>query len=163
MAGPMDGFERGTFTFEGKTREVYRTGSGPAVIVIAEVPGITPKVAEFGRRVADIGCTAVLPRLFGVPGRGQSGGAVLQTVLPACVSREFSCWATRKTSPVTVWLRALARQMHAECGGPGVGAARMCFTGGFALAVTVDDVLLAPVLSQPSLPFPNTKRPTQDL
>ena len=65
MAGPMDGFERRTFTFEGKTREVYRTGSGPAVIVIAEIPGITPKVAEFGRRVADIGCTAVLPRLFG--------------------------------------------------------------------------------------------------
>jgi dienelactone hydrolase len=30
----------------------------------------------------------------------------------------------------------------------------MCFTGGFALAMMVDDVVVAPVLSQPSLPFP---------
>ncbi|MBV9040827.1 MAG: hypothetical protein JOZ68_07470 [Acidimicrobiia bacterium] len=85
------------------------------------------------------------------------------SILPACVSREFSCWATRKTSPVTVWLRALARQMHGECGGPGVGAVGMCFTGGFALAMMVDDVLLAPVLSQPSLPFALSKRHKRDL
>jgi len=30
----------------------------------------------------------------------------------------------------------------------------MCFTGGFALGMMVDDRMLAPVLSQPSLPFP---------
>jgi len=163
MAGPMDGFERRTFTFEGKTREVYRTGSGPAVIVIAEIPGITPKVAEFGRRVADIGCTAVLPRLFGEPGRPASGGYVMQSLAPACISGEFSCFATRKTSPVTVWLRALARQMHTECGGPGVGAVGMCFTGGFALAMMVDEVVMAPVLSQPSLPFAITRAHRRDL
>jgi dienelactone hydrolase len=159
----LDGYDHFTFTDEGETRDVYRTGSGPAVIVIAEIPGITPKVAEFGRRVAAIGCTAVLPRLFGVPGRGQSAGAVITSVGPACVSREFNCWATRKASPVTVWLRALARQMHAECGGPGVGAVGMCFTGGFALAMMVDDIMLAPVLSQPSLPFAITKRHRRDL
>jgi dienelactone hydrolase len=162
-AQALEGFEHTTFTHEGKTRDVYRTGSGPAVIVIAEIPGITPKVAEFGRKVAALGCTAVLPRLFGVAGRGQSVGAVIQSVGPACVSREFSCWATRKTSPVTVWLRALARQMHGECGGPGVGAVGMCFTGGFALAMMVDDVMLAPVLSQPSLPFGITKNHRRDL
>jgi dienelactone hydrolase len=163
MADALGGFEHSTFTFEGKTRDVYRIGSGPAVIVIAEVPGITPEVAEFGRRVADIGCTAVLPRLFGEPGKAASGGYIVQTVAPACISREFSCFATRKTSPVTVWLRALARQMHAECGGPGVGAVGMCFTGGFALAMMVDEVVLAPVLSQPSLPFPITKAHRRDL
>ena len=159
----LDGYEHTTFTHEGKTRDVYRAGSGPAVIVIAEIPGITPKVAEFGRRVADIGCTAVLPRLFGVPGKPLSAGAVIQSIGPACVSREFACFATRKTSPVTVWLRALARQMHSECGGPGVGAVGMCFTGGFALAMMVDDIMLAPVLSQPSLPFPITKGHRRDL
>lgn len=36
-------------------------GTGPAVIVIHEVPGITPLVAEFGRKVAQRGMTAVLP------------------------------------------------------------------------------------------------------
>ena len=29
----------------------------------------------------------------------------------------------------------------------------MCFAGGFALGMMVDDIMLAPVLSQPSLPF----------
>lgn len=159
----LQGFQQFTFTHDGKTRDVYRAGSGPAVIVIAEMPGITPRVVEFGRRVAAIGCTAVLPHLFGVPGRPQSAGYIFQSVAPACVSREFTCWATRKTSPVTVWLRALAREMHAECGGPGVGAVGMCFTGGFALAMMVDDVLLAPVLSQPSLPFSISKRHKRDL
>ena len=55
---------------------------------------------------------------------------------------------------MTVFCRALAEKMHNECGGPGVGAVGMCFTGGFALAMMVDDRMLAPVLSQPSLPFP---------
>jgi dienelactone hydrolase len=162
-APALEGFEQSAFTFEGKTRDVYRTGSGPAVIVIAEIPGITPKVAEFGRRVSDLGCTAVLPRLFGEPGKPPSGGYIMRSVGPACISREFTCFATRKTSPVTVWLRALARQMHAECGGPGVGAVGMCFTGGFALAMMVDDIMLAPVLSQPSLPFAITKAHRRDL
>jgi dienelactone hydrolase len=160
---PLDGFERSTFTQDGKTRDVYRFGSGPAVIVIAEVPGITPKVAAFARRVADIGCTAVLPHLFGVPGKRVSAGYLVQSIGPACISREFACFALRTTSPVTVWLRALARQVHEECGGPGVGAVGMCFTGGFALAMMVDDVVLAPVLSQPSLPFPITKAHRRDL
>lgn len=162
-APALDGFEHFTFTHDGKTRDAYRTGSGPAVIVIAEIPGITPQVAEFGRKVAALGCTAVLPRLFGDPGRPLSAGYVMQSLGPACVSREFACFALRKTSPITVWLRALAREMHAECGGPGVGAVGMCFTGGFALAMMVDDVVLAPVLSQPSLPFPVSKRHRRDL
>lgn len=159
----LEGFQQSRFTHEGKTRDIYRAGSGPAVIVIAEMPGITPKVLEFGRRVAAIGCSAVLPHLFGDPGRPISGGYLMSSIAPACVSREFTCWATRKTSPVTVWLRALAREMHAECGGPGVGAIGMCFTGGFALAMMVDDVLLAPVLSQPSLPFGITKAEKRDM
>ena len=73
--------------------------------------------------------------------------------MPACVSREFTVLATGTTSPVTEWLRALGRHEHERCGGPGIGAVGMCFTGGFALAMMVDPVLLAPVLSQPSLPF----------
>jgi dienelactone hydrolase len=39
----------------------------------------------------------------------------------------------------------------------------MCFTGGFALAMMVDDVVRAPVLSQPSLPFPVTKSLRRDV
>ena len=154
----LDGYERTTFTFDGKERDVFRAGTGPAVIVIAEMPGITPKVAEFGQLVAGIGCTAVLPHLFGEPGRGMTVGYTLSSIVPACISREFSTWATNRTSPVVNWLRALAKHEHERCGGPGVGAVGMCFTGGFALAMATDERLLAPVLSQPSLPFGITKK-----
>ncbi|HEX2577779.1 MAG TPA: dienelactone hydrolase family protein [Aquihabitans sp.] len=160
-------FEHATFSHGGTTRQVFRTGTGPAVVVIAEIPGITPKVAEFGRKVAAIGCTAVLPHLFGVPGRDPSPiGKVtpssawrgLAVLVPACVSREFTTMAVGRTSPVVTWLRALAADEHERCGGPGVGAVGMCFTGGYALAMAADDRLLAPVLSQPSMPIAITSR-----
>lgn len=158
-------YERATFTHDGKARTVFRKGSGPAVIVIAEIPGITPKVVAFADRVAAIGCTAVLPHLFGEPGRdpagdGAVGGAAyaLSSLVPACISREFTVLATGRTSPVVAWLRALAADEHERSGGPGVGAVGMCFTGGFALAMATDDRVLAPVLSQPSLPLGVTAR-----
>ncbi len=163
MAGALEGFTRSTFSAEAKTRDVYSIGSGPAVIVIAEIPGITPKVAEFARKVADIGCTAVLPSLFGEPGAEPSFGRIVKTLGPICVSREFTLFALKKTSPVTTWLRALAAYEHERCGGPGVGAVGMCLTGGFALAMMVDEVVLAPVLSQPSLPFSMGRRRRADV
>jgi dienelactone hydrolase len=163
MTDALDGFEKTTFTSGGKTRDVYRAGSGPAVIVISEMPGITPHVAGFARRVADLGCTAVMPHLFGVPGRAPSPLYSMESLAWGCVSREFATWATGQTSPITEWLRALAKDAHQRCGGPGVGVVGMCFTGGFALAMMVDDVVVAPVLSQPSLPFPITKKHRRDL
>ena len=69
------------------------------------------------------------------------------------MSKEFAAFAANRTAPVTVWLRALAADAHERCGGPGVGAVGMCFTGGFALGMMVDERLIAPVLSQPSLPI----------
>ena len=153
-------FERDVFSSGGTERTTFRTGSGPAVIVIAEMPGITPKVADFARRVASIGCTAVMPHLFGSPGRDVFAAGNLRaattfaaTVAPVCISREFNVWAAGRTSPVIGWLRALAAHEHVRCGGPGVGAIGMCFTGGFALAMATHPSILAPVLSQPSLPF----------
>ncbi|MFT3714697.1 MAG: dienelactone hydrolase family protein [Gordonia sp. (in: high G+C Gram-positive bacteria)] len=163
MTDLFDGFTTHTFTDDGITHPYYRTGSGPAVIVIAEVPGITPKVIDFARRVADAGLTVYLPSLFGtdgaspVPAGPTDMPRVAATMSKAfgtiCVSREFTWWATGKSSPVVVWLRALAARAHDECGGPGVGAIGMCVTGGFALAMSVDDRMVAPVLSQPSLPL----------
>jgi dienelactone hydrolase len=81
----------------------------------------------------------------------------LSSFAKACVSREFTVLALGQTSPIISWLRALAHHEHERCGGAGVGAVGMCFTGGFALAMMVDDVVVAPVLSQPSLPLPVTR------
>jgi dienelactone hydrolase len=149
----LDGFARGVFVAStGQRHDVYRFGTGPAVIVIHEAPGLTPLVAAFGRKVAARGMTAVMPDLVGTPGRVPTGSYLLRTVLQVCISREFTLLATNKASTATVFLRELAKSEHERCGGPGVGAVGMCLTGGFALAMSVDDTVVAPVLSQPSLP-----------
>lgn len=159
----MDDFARGERTYDGETRTVFTLGTGPAVVVVSEIPGITPQVGDFARRVAESGHTVALPVLFGTPGKEFSGPYVMSSMTRACVSREFVCLKKGATSPVTSWLRALARDLHAECGGPGVGAVGMCLTGGFALAMMVDPVVVAPVLSQPSLPFPIGRGRKRDL
>jgi dienelactone hydrolase len=151
----LDGYAKSAFTSStGATHDVYRIGEGPAVIVIHEVPGITPLVAAFGRRIANRSMTAVLPDLFGTAGRPATMGYVMSTMARVCVRREFTGLATNKTSPIVEYLRELAHYEHEAHGGPGVGAVGMCLTGGFALAMCVDATVVAPVLSQPSLPLP---------
>src|SRR5579871_6538767 len=136
------------------TRKVYRRGSGPAVIVMHEMPGLHPLVIRFADRVAAAGMTVFMPVLFGVPGRPVTTGYAIREMLTGiCIRREFNVWATDKSSPIIDWLRALAKKVHAECGGRGVGAVGMCFTGGFALAMMTEPSVVAPVLSQPSLPL----------
>jgi len=158
VADTLQGFSRSTFTHDGSTREVFRAGSGPAVIVIHEAPGITPEVVGFARRLLDAGFSVVMPSLFGTPGKPISTPYILRSVTRGCVAREFATLALDRTSPITGWLLALARRAHVESGGPGVGVVGMCFTGGFALGMMVDDTVLAPVLSQPSLPFAVNRR-----
>jgi dienelactone hydrolase len=150
----LEGFTETTFTHDGITRPVYRGGSGPGVVVVHEIPGITPLVADFGRRVIAAGFTVAMPSLVGEPGRAMSPGYVMKSFTQVCISKEFATLALGKTSPVIAWLRALGRDLHEHAGGPGIGAVGMCFSGGFALAMAVDPDLLAPVLSQPSMPFP---------
>src|SRR5579871_4270839 len=136
------------------TRKVYRRGSGPAVIVMHEMPGLHPLVIRFADRVAAAGMTVFMPVLFGVPGRPVTTGYAIREMLTGiCIRREFNVWATDKSSPIVDWLRALAKKVHAECGGKGVGAIGMCFTGNFALAMMTEPSVVAPVLSQPSLPL----------
>jgi dienelactone hydrolase len=160
----LQDYARDRFTADGTTHDVYRRGSGPAVIVIAEVPGITPEVLAFADRVADLGCTAVLPHLFGTPGAGARNPVNLaRTVGRVCVSKEFNLFGLRRQSPVTDWLRALGRHEHERSGGPGIGVVGMCLTGGFGLAMMADDWVLAPVLSQPALPVGLTARHRRDL
>jgi dienelactone hydrolase len=147
------GWDQSPFTHEGVTHPTWRKGTGPVVIVVHEIPGVTPKVIEFAERVVNEGFTVVMPLLVGEVGRGPSGAYIAQSMAKICISREFTTMAMHKTSPIISWLRALAQQLHAEVGGIGVGAVGMCFSGGFALGMMVDDIMVAPVLSQPSLPF----------
>jgi dienelactone hydrolase len=150
----LDSWTAGSHTHDGTTHPTYRKGSGPGVVVIHEIPGPTPSVIGFGQELVDAGYTVVMPHLFGRAEAPMGLGAIARTMRQVCVSAEFTKLATGVTTPVAGWLRSLARELHAELGGPGVGALGMCFTGGFALAMMVDDAVAAPVLCQPSAPFP---------
>ena len=124
-----------TVTLNGTSRTVYVAGSGPAVIILHELPGIGAHLLRFARWVRDAGFTVFIPSLFGVDGANASADEGAQVFRHACVNAEVRALGAGATSPVTMWLRALARLAHAECGGPGVGAVGMCFTGNFALTM----------------------------
>jgi dienelactone hydrolase len=150
---PLDDFAHREIVLESVAKTVHVAGSGPAVIVMAEMPGISPHVARFARWVRDAGLTVYLPSLFGRDGAVPAAEEGADVFRRACVSAEFRAFAGNGASPVTQWLRALARLAHSECGGRGVGAIGMCFTGNFALSMMLEPVVLAPVLCQPSLPL----------
>jgi dienelactone hydrolase len=159
----LETWEKGTFTAATLTRDTYRKGSGPVVIVVHEIPGITPAVERFADDVVNAGFTVVMPNLVGTAGQQVSGKYIASSMLKVCISKEFTNMALQKTSPIIAWLRALARSLHQEVGGKGVGAVGMCFSGGFALGMMVDDIMIAPVLSQPSMPFTVGKARGADL
>ncbi len=149
----LESWAAGEHSFAGVTFPTYRKGGGPGVIVIHEVPGLTPAVIGFGEEVVQAGFTVAMPSLFGTPEGPMNPVTAAKTLGQVCVRREFTKLATGVTTPVAGWLRSLARELHDDLGGPGVGALGMCFTGGFALAMMVDTSVVAPVLAQPSVPY----------
>ena len=154
----LESFDCAPFTHAGVTRPVFRAGHGPGIVVMHEIPGIYSAVAEFAERLVEEGFRVALPELFGQTGRPFSGGYAAGELLRACVRREFAVLAADRSSPVTDWLRALCRDLHGECGGLGVGAIGMCLTGNFGLSLMLEPAVIAPVLAQPSLPFPLGRR-----
>jgi dienelactone hydrolase len=164
QADQLSGYTQFEFTFGAWTRKVFRRGTGPGIIVIHEIPGIHPLVVRFADRLVQAGHTVFLPSLLGEPGREVTRGYAIGVMLKSiCVRREFAFWATDRSSPIVDWLRALARKVHGDCGGPGVGAVGMCFSGGFVLAMMTEPAVIAPVLSQPSLPLPITAKQRSSL
>ena len=97
MTDAVPGFEKTTFTYGGRTHDVYRAGSGPAVIVIHEMPGLHPGVTEFGQRLVDVGYTVYLPSLF-----GRAGGAVRAAARSPARSAASAC---RASSPCSAPVR----------------------------------------------------------
>ncbi|MFO0619325.1 MAG: dienelactone hydrolase family protein [Polyangiaceae bacterium] len=150
---PLDDFETKEMHYLERTRRVFVAGKGPAVIVMTEMPGISPEVAKFARIVRDANFTVYMPDLFGDAGRVPSIPYGLREMVKGCVSKEFRALRANVTAPLTLWLRALAADVFPKCGGKGVGAIGMCFTGNFALSMMLEPAVRAPVLCQPSLPI----------
>jgi dienelactone hydrolase len=149
-------FRRTQMTFLGSTRTIYRIGDhGPGVVLMHEIPGMTPDVLRLGKLLALQGFRVALPSLFGTDGRKPTALIDDEELIRMCVSAEFSVFAANKSSRIVDWLRELCRDFAHETGG-NIGAVGLCITGGFALSLTVDTdgTVRAPVMSEPSLPFP---------
>jgi dienelactone hydrolase len=159
----LDGWVATPFTAAGVTHDVYTRGSGPGVVLLPEIPGMTPEVMGLANHLVDAGFTVAVPSLFGQPGRPLSAGYALTTIAKACIRREFAAFARNAERPIAEYVRALARHLHGGVGGRGVGVIGMCFSGGFALASAVEPAVLAPVGSQPSVPFPVSGGHKRDL
>ena len=159
----LPGWSPEEFTAAGHTHTVYTRGSGPGVVLLPEIPGLTPEVLGLADHLVDSGFTVAVVSLFGDPGRPLSPGYAASSFARACVSREFMAFARGADRPVAEYVRAVARELHGRVGGPGVGVIGMCFSGGFALASAADPAVLAPVASQPSLPLPLTPGRRRDL
>jgi dienelactone hydrolase len=149
----LDGWTPAPFTGGGLTYDVYTKGSGPGVVLIPEIPGLTPEVLGLADHLVESGFTVAVPSLFGTPGKPLSPGYGLQTMAKLCVASEMKAFAAGAARPISAFLRALAADLNTRTPGRGVGVIGMCFTGGFALATAVDDSVLAAVMSQPSVPF----------
>ena len=152
-ADPMTDFTARDLDLEGVEIRVWTSGDGAAVVLMPEMPGISPDVLRLARWIRDAGFRVYVPSLFGTDGAHPTvelGRSVMQR---ACVSQEFRAFAGGGTSPIATQLRALARLAHAECGGPGVGAVGLCFTGNFALTMMLEPAVIAAVINHPSLPL----------
>ena len=150
----LDGWTVSPFTGGGLTHDVYEKGSGPGVVLIPEIPGMTPEVLGLAEHLVDNGFTVAVPSPFGTPGREGTTGYLLGVVSRVCVSSEFRAFATNAHRPITDFLRAVAADLASRTPAAGVGVIGMCFTGGFALAAAIDESVLASVMSQPATPFP---------
>ena len=159
----LAGWASAPFAAAGVTHDVFTRGSGPGVVLLPEIPGMTPQVMGLANHLVDAGFTVAVPSLFGEPGRPLSAGYAMRTIAKACITREFAAFARNADRPIAEYVRALARHLHAEVGGLGVGVIGMCFSGGFALAAAVEPAVLAPVGSQPSVPFPVSGSRKHDL
>lgn len=165
MPGPeadLTGWISEPFTGAGFTYDVYRKGEGPGVVLMPEMPGIHPGVLALGNHLVENGFTVAMPSLYGTPGAAAMRPGMVPTLIRGCIAKEFSAFALNKDRPIAHYLRALARDLNEKTPGRGVGVIGQCFSGGFALAVAVDDSVLASVLSQPSLPIALTAKHRSD-
>jgi dienelactone hydrolase len=145
----IPGFDDFVFADGDISHTVYRKGSGRAVVLMHELPGMVPQCITLAEAIAAQGFTVYMPLMFGRPGET----APLKFTLQLCISREFRMFSIGGKSPIVDWMRALASKAHTECGGPGVGAIGMCLTGNFVISLMADETVIAPVASQPSLPL----------
>jgi dienelactone hydrolase len=150
----MPGYQKFTFNAQGYDKLVFTKGSGPGILLMHELPGMVEQCVRLGDYIASRGYSVFLPLLFGEANVSYSKMRTALYAIQICIRREILAFAAAEDSPITNWLRALARDIRRRCpDGGGVGVIGMCLTGGFTINLMLEDVVLAPVACQPSLPL----------
>ncbi len=156
---PPKGYASDPFEYGGIRRDVFRREpAGPPVLVLHALSGLNDSTLRVAERIGAHGdLTPVMPVLFGSPGQDSA----LQGVAPVCFGWEFVSFASGRTSPIVGWLRGLAARESVIAGGASVGVVGMCLSGGFALAMVVDQLVKVAIAGQPSLPLTYRGWPTR--
>ena len=129
----------------------YYTSSadGPVIVLLHELPGLTPKTMELARALTLSGFRVVLPHYLGPLGKDQK----IANTLRVCISKEIRCLAEQGGSPFVDWLRAFCQAIKTQQQVSGIGVIGMCLTGNFAISLIASPAVLGAVTAQPSLPF----------
>ena len=160
----MPGYSVFSFRADGREKRVFTKGQGPGILLMHELPGMVRECVRLGDYIASKGYTVFLPLLFGAANVRYSLARTALYTAQICIRREILAVAADQDSPITTWLRALAREIRKRCPeGRGVGVIGMCLTGGFTINLMLEDVVLAPVVCQPSLPLTKLGAPRDAL
>lgn len=150
----LDGFSRRPRAGPGWGEILVSVNDGKPVILLHEIPSITPEVMYLARVIAASGFRVYLPSFMGRPGRNPGIWDQTGALWKLCVNEAIGGLRRGEhTRPAAVGLRALAREISDDHGGAGVGIVGLCMTGGFALATATEPVIRASVACEPSLPI----------
>jgi dienelactone hydrolase len=143
------GFAELIHTYNNVEHKIYRTGDGPAVVLLHELPGLTCDDIGLACRIAARGFTVYAPLFFGQPG----GNSTVHNYLHQCVApSEFHCSKAWETSPAVLWVRDwMANKLQHS--GKGVGVIGMCMTGALPLVLLPLSFVSAAVICQPTFPI----------
>jgi dienelactone hydrolase len=128
--------------------------AGPPLLLLHELPGMTPECVEFARRLGDDHFTVYLPLLFGTTGTRLKAPHSLSP----CTGPDFVCVANRPSpmaallSPLVDYIAARERN-SSSMQDVRIAVIGMCLTGNFPLTLLHHQDIKAAVLSQPALPL----------
>jgi len=137
-----------SFEFNGRRVFVVSTErGGPPILLLHELPGMTPQCFYLARLLAARGYTIYMPLIVGTPGKTSANFNALKVL----ISGDFYAQKD-ETSPIITSLRALRDEIHTRHPTQKMGVIGMCMSGNLPPAFLDCPYVKAVVLSQPALP-----------